>query len=202
MIPEEKIVRYTILASIFYGLFNLIGTFGSFLTPFIFDYAVVSVIALYFCYKNRKEEVIWPFYILALAFIGTSVASGQFFYFVNLFAHKDKVDLDLPDWFYALSQISLWIAIGIQIIQALKYTSNKTAKNALFFLTALLIAFIFLRVMNHQLGLVFEIMLFAAFYLMVYLPKFSYSKSYYLSALILILLASLETLRIISIIYV
>lgn len=202
MIPEEKIVRYTILASIFYGLFNLIGTFGSFLTPFIFDYAVVSVIALYFCYKNRKEEVIWPFYILTLAFIGTSIASGQFFYLVNLFAHKDKVDLDIPEWFYAVSQISLWFAIGVQIIQALKHKSDKTVKNALLLLTVFLIAFVVLRVMNHQLGLFFEIMLFTAFYLMVYLPKFSYSKSYYLSALILILLASLETLRIISILYV
>ncbi len=200
MILEEKIVRYVILASIFYGLFNLIGQFGSFLSPFIFDYAAVSLLAVVFAVKNRKEKNIWTFILLTLGIIGITVSSGQFIYLINLFA-KGKVEIHIPEWIIALSNILLWASLGIQLIQLIKLNSDKIAKYLASLVFVSLVLFIVSKELHFEISWLIQLLLFYGFFLLVFIPKLKYNNSFYLSGLILLLIASLEVLRLISILY-
>lgn len=200
MIREEKIVRYVILASLFYGLFNLVGQFGSFLPPFIFNYIIVSIIALVFCFWNRNEKEGWILYCLSAGIIGISISSGQFLYAINLYA-KGKVEMQIPEWITFLSHLLIWVSIGATILSIEKDNSNKSIKAILTALFFLLITYAISLLIGFSEALYFFLALSFGLYALLNSNRFYLNKTQSRIIFILILNGSLEVLKIVSILF-
>ncbi|MEZ4936254.1 MAG: hypothetical protein R2799_01530 [Crocinitomicaceae bacterium] len=155
---EIKIVRATILSSIFFGLFNLIGQSQVFLTPFLFNYALVFLIAVYFSYRNRKMIGFLPLILFTIAFGGITLASGQFMMLVNFFSHENIVYTIPP--LYEIASFVLFWGVLVYILLNLLAENRKSIQSYTLILAEiiLLLAYIVLHLSHHELAFLFFIL--------------------------------------------
>jgi hypothetical protein len=201
MILEEKIIRIVILSSIFFGLFNFLGQFQGFLTPFIFNYVAVSIVAIIFCIRNRNEKDLGPLIGFTLSFSIIMLFSGQFIYLINLFAHE-KVLINLDEWYLILNYVIFWGVIFYNLYRLIRLNQKSKIVYYLFFQTTLLLLFIIFFLTNQ----IWSTYLFLAFSSLIssnlLIPDFKLTNGIHRMILLIFLNLSLEVLKIASITFI
>ena len=197
---EIKIVRIVLLISIFFGLFNLTGQFGSFLTPFIFNYITVSVVGIVFSIRNYGHKDFIPLLFFSLSSVLITLASGQFTYVLNLFSHS-RIIFQVSDKWLLIGFIAFWLTLIYMEVKLLLLNSKSKIIWFQAFQFIILLAYILLYLFSHDFSNYF--FLFYSFLITANLILSDFKSTPGLIRIIYLIFlnASLELLKLISIIY-
>lgn len=202
MILEEKIIRVIILASIFFGLFNLIGQFGGFLTPFIFNYTLVSLVAIFFSIRNYGKDGFWTLIAFTISLVGITLSSAQLLYLINLFG-SGKIEWEVNPQIHLSFHFLLWFSLAILILTHLRRNRiYPKARNLLLLELTLLGVYALAIFLEWQISVYLFLVFSFTVAANLLINEFRMTPGFIRIALLLFLNASLEGLKIISILFV
>lgn len=196
MIREENIVKYIILVSIVYGVSNFLGEFGSFLSPFIFNYAIVAIVSFYFVIRNYNKPDFLLLLLYSITYAIASFDSGQFQYLVNLFGSKSFV-FELSEASKVMLTITNWLVIITSIIKAwISKSVSQNLKSGI--INILLFSAFILSIISHQSFSIYLYLIFSFSFSIQMVSSEKISEGLKRIGYLILLNASLETLKILS----
>lgn len=195
---EIKIVRIVILVSIFFGMYNWSGQFGSFLTPFIFNYTIVSICAIAFTIRNFGKEDFKTILFFTLAFCLLTINSDQFYLFQLSF-----FDVELPSEPYPIltiiSVITFWSSILIYCFKLIKSNLDNKSKWLGISQILIFVSYLLLIISESEYSFIVFLLFSALVSLNLLIEKINLSEGLTRISYLIFLNFSLEILKLISI---